>query len=80
MTRRKPTTRRRELTPLPLFLWAASQPKPTRPTVRLIHMPGALTADGEQRFGLIIPGRTLPLGFPSLAAALARKTQLEAGR
>lgn len=80
MTRRKPTTRRRELAPLPLFVWAASQAKPSRPLVRLIYMAGAVTAEGEQRVGLLIAGRAHPLAFPSLAAALARKSQLEAGR
>lgn len=79
MNRRKPTIRRREPAPLPLFVWAASQPMTPRLLVRLIYMAGAVTAEGEQRVGLLVQGRPLPLAFPSLAAALARKSQLEAG-
>jgi hypothetical protein len=80
MTRRKPTIRRREPAPLPLFAWAASQPMTPRLLVRLIYMSGAVTPEGEQRVGLLIPGCPTPMAFPSLAAALARKAQLEAGR
>jgi hypothetical protein len=50
----------------------------TTPTPRLTLRPDLATADGEPRACLALPGRPLPLAFPTLAAALAALRDMEA--
>lgn len=74
------TTRRRMAArePLPLFAWAARQPRAAATGARLILRDDLRDAEGQPRACLAIPGRRLPLAFPSIAAALAALAHMEA--
>jgi hypothetical protein len=50
------------------------------PRARLLLRSDIRDADGEPRACIAIPGRRLPLAFPSVAAALAALRQMEAAR
>jgi len=43
----------------------------TAPVPRLVLLADALSPDGEPRAALLMPGRRLPVLFPSIAAASA---------
>ncbi len=70
--------------PAPLLEWierqkamdAARQRTTTGP--RLLLRDDLRDADGQPRACLAIPGRRLPLAFPSLSAALAALNRMEA--
>lgn len=69
--------------PLPLFEWTALPPRQARPSgppVRMLLLHGCPDAMGDPRPALLIPGRRLPVAFPTLAAALAAKRSMEAAR
>jgi hypothetical protein len=59
-----------------LFQWAAYQRVCGRLLATLIYLPGAVTAEGEPRPALVIPGRRLPLAFRSMADALAAQRRM----
>lgn len=70
-------------TPLPLFDWNPPDPSPRRPAglpVRVLLLHGCRDAEGEPRPALLIPGRSLPVAFPTLAAALDAKRAMETGQ
>ncbi len=68
------------MAPLPLFAWASRdearrrQPAP----IRLVLLEACRNAEGEPRPALMVPGARLPVIFPTLAAALAAKSGMEA--
>ena len=64
--------------PLPLFEWAARRQRIAASVPRLILRADLRDADGEPRACLSIPGRRLPLAFPSIPAALAALAHMEA--
>jgi len=66
--------------PLPLFAWAARQHQPTAPRPRLLLRDDLRDADGEPRFCISIPGRRLPVAYPTINAALAALRAMEAAR
>ncbi|WP_160935891.1 hypothetical protein [Teichococcus coralli] len=47
--------------------------------VRVLLLPDAADREGEPRPALAVPGHRLPLIYPTLAAALQAKRELEAG-
>jgi hypothetical protein len=63
--------------PLPLFAWAARQPRPA-PVARLVLRDDLRDADGAPRACIVIPGRRAPLAFPTIAEALAALQRMEA--
>jgi hypothetical protein len=67
-----------DLAPLPLFAWAARhQPRPTG-AAHVVLRDDLRDANGEPRACIVIPGRRLPLAFPSIPAALAALACMEA--
>lgn len=69
--------------PLPLFDWMQPVPPPQRPAglpVRVLLLHGCNDAEGEPRPALLIPGRSLPVAFATVAAALAAKREMETVR
>jgi hypothetical protein len=64
--------------PLPLFEWAARRQRSAASAPRLFLRADLRDADGEPRACLSIPGRRLPLAFPSIPAALAALAHMEA--
>ncbi|MDJ0391362.1 hypothetical protein QMO56_24960 [Roseomonas sp. E05] len=57
-------------------------PPPARPAapIRLLILEACRDAEGQPRAALALPGLRLPVVYPSLAAAVAAKTALEAPR
>ncbi len=76
--KRRHTTNALHAAPLPLFEWAARRQRSAAPAPRLILRADLRDADGEPRACLAIPGRRLPLAFPSIPAALAALAHMEA--
>ena len=76
--KRRRTTTAPHAAPLPLFEWAARRQRSAASVPRLILRADLRDADGEPRACLAIPGRRLPLAFPSIPAALAALTRMEA--
>lgn len=65
------------------FTWSAPRPpapRPALPPVRLLLLHTCPDAEGQPRHGLLLPGARTPRVFPTLAAALAAKRSMEAGR
>ncbi len=77
MIRSKPR-RPMPLAPLPLFTWAARHHRPAAAGPRLIIRDDLRDAEGAPRACLAIPGRPLPVAFPSLSAALTALARMEA--
>jgi len=66
---------------LPLFAWAARRAAashPTAPAARIVLLDTCRDAEGQPRPALMIPGRRLPVAFPTIAAALAELRRMEA--
>ena len=76
--RRRTTASTKQAAPLPLFEWAARRQPSAANAPRLILRADLRDADGEPRACLSIPGRRLPLAFPSIPAALAALAHMEA--
>ena len=64
--------------PLPLFAWAARQPRPAPSRPRLVLRDDLRDAEGRPRACLIIPGRRAPLAFSNISGALAELRRMEA--
>ncbi len=64
--------------PMPLFLWAARQEHRTTSGARLVLRDDLRNAEGEPRACIAIPGRRVPLAFPSISAAVAALARMEA--
>ncbi len=62
----------------PLFDWVAPPPRRTPTGARIVLRHDLADADGLPRACLAIPGRRLPLAFPSMPAALAALQEMEA--
>ncbi|WP_372620865.1 hypothetical protein [Falsiroseomonas sp.] len=76
-------SRRKEQRPAPLLDWIERQKimeRQRRNTsgARVILRDDLRDAEGQPRACLVIPGRPLPLAFPSIPAALAALAQMEA--
>lgn len=74
---RRTTTSAQHAAPLPLFDWAARHHRPAT-GARIVLRDDLRDAEGEPRACLVIPGRRLPLAFPSIPAALAALAHMEA--
>jgi len=57
----------------------AKKPAPGSAGVRLVLRDDLRDAEGAPRACLAIPGRSLPVAFPTLGAALAALARMEAG-
>ena len=67
--------------PLSLFDWAnrhRAVAHTPAPAARILLLDTCRDAEGQPRPGLLIPGRRLPVVFPTIAAALAAKKLMEA--
>jgi hypothetical protein len=76
--RRRHASTAPQAAPLPLFAWAARQPRHATTGPRLILRDDLRDAEGSPRACIVIPGRRLPLAFPSIPAALAALARMEA--
>ena len=52
--------------------------RPTAPAARIVLLDACRDAEGQPRPALMIPGRRLPVAFPTIAAALAELRRMEA--
>jgi hypothetical protein len=50
------------------------------PKTELLRLHASYGPDGQERYALLIEGQRVPIVCPSLVAALATKTTMEAGR
>ena len=66
-----PNARVARAAPLPLFAWAARQQRPTLGGPRLVLRDDLRDPDGEPRACVLIPGRRVPLAFPSVSTVVA---------
>jgi hypothetical protein len=81
--RRLPRTPAASPAPLSLFAWAngrrlAPDHAANLPVARIVLLDACRDGEGHPRPALMIPGRRTPAVFPTIAAALAAKTHLEA--
>jgi len=76
--RRHGPRRARMPAPLPLFDWRPAAPPRATSGARLLLRDDLRDAEGMPRACLAIPGRRLPLAFPSITAALAALANMEA--
>jgi hypothetical protein len=70
----------REMAPLPLFEWRRQRPghaNASRGAVRLLLLDACRDPDGAPRPALILPGRSLPVVFRTMAAALDAQRRAE---
>jgi hypothetical protein len=75
--RRHRPRRARTPAPMPLFDWHPPAPRRTPCGARLMLRDDLRDAEGEPRACLVIPGRRLPVAFPSITMALAALATLE---
>lgn len=68
----------RATAPLPLFAWAARRQRRIANAPRLILRDDLRNAEGTPHACIAIPGRRLPLAFPSIQVALAALARMEA--
>lgn len=73
-------TRRTAPAPLPLFAWAARHHRTAGSGARIVLRDDLRDAEGSPRACIAIPGRRLPLAFPTFAAALAALRAMESAR
>jgi len=81
---RRHTPRANIMHPAPLLDWierqkALERPRRLAPTsARVVLRDDLRDAEGQPRACIVIPGRRLPLAFPSIPAALAALARMEA--
>ena len=74
--------RAKGMQPAPLLDWierqTAARNRPPATSARIVLRDDLRDAEGEPRACIVIPGRRLPLAFPSIPAALAALARMEA--
>jgi hypothetical protein len=63
--------------PMPLFIWATRHCAPPREKARLVMLHNCQDVDGEPMPALMLPGRSVPMVFRTMSAALDAQRRAE---